>query len=153
MALSYTKKKWTDTSKSGTAITADSLNNIETGIANATSQINKMTTATNVTGIKFTITPGRDFNDSSVRYGNLVLLDFDCSCGQFAPWETWDIGTAPKPICDIWASGLCFLQNGSTAPNILDLSVTNSGTIHIQNKSDVTIPGTWLFGKVVYVCQ
>ena len=133
-------------------IDASSLNNIETGIANATSQINKITTATANTGVKFSITDGRDFNNGCVRYGNIVFIDFDCSCGQFTSWEVWEIGTAPKPICDTWASGMCFLQNGSTAPNILDLEVTADGKIRIQNKSGATLPGGWLFGKVIYVC-
>ena len=153
MALSYTKKEWTDTSASGTAITADSLNNIENGIGNVTAAVNNMTKATNNTGIKFTITSGREFNDASVRYGNIVFIDFDCACGPFTSWEVWEIGTAPKPICNTWTSGMCFLQNGSAAPNILDLQVTNSCKIRVQNKSGATLPGGWLFGKVIYICE
>lgn len=133
-------------------IDAASLNNIEAGIANATSQINKMTTVTSNTGVEFSITDGRDFRNGCARYGNIVFVDFDCSCSQFAPWEVWEIGTAPIPICNKWTCGLCFMQNDSTAPNILDLQVTTEGKIRIQNKSGTTIPGGWLFGKVVYVC-
>ena len=146
------KKKWTDTSASGTAITAASLNNIENGIGNATSQINKMMTATNVTGIKFTIDDGREFSSSSMKVGNLIFLDFDCSCGDFSSWEVWNIGTAPKPVGNTWAMGHCMLQNGSAAPVPLYLGVTSDGTIRVQNKSGAVAKGGWIFGKVVYVC-
>ena len=154
MALSYTKKNWTDTSTSGTAITSDSLNNIENGIGNVTAAVNKMNVITANTGIKFTITGGgRTFSNSSMRVGNLVFLDFDCSCGDFSSWEIWDIGTAPKPVGNTFAFGTCILQNGSTAPSPLTIHVTTEGTIRIQNKSGAVLKGSWIFAKVVYVCQ
>lgn len=119
-----------------------------------TEAVKKMNVITENTGIKFTIADdGRIFRNSSMRVGNLVFLDFNCSCGDFSSWEQWIIGTAPKPIGNTYAFGPCILQNGSTAPSALTIHVTPEGNILVQNKSGAVLKGSWLFAKVVYVCQ
>ena len=106
------------------------------------------------TGVSYSITSGRDFRNDTVRYGNIIFLSFNCSVGEFGPWEEWQVGTAPIPIGDKWAHGSAFYQrgDGSYAPVPMDTEVRNNGNIYVQNKSGLTLGDGWLFVHIVYVC-
>lgn len=104
------------------------------------------------TGVSYSITSGRDFYHDTIRYGNIIFLSFSCSVHTMAAWENWKVGTAPIPIGGTQAYGTAFYQTGNTAPVPMDTGVTNSGTIYVQNKSDLTLDEGWLFVHTVYVC-
>lgn len=104
------------------------------------------------TGVSYSITSGRDFYNDTVRYGNIIFLNFSCSVGEFGAWERWGVGTAPIPIGGKDAQGSAFYQTGNTAPVPMFTGVSSNGTIYVQNKSSLTLGDGWLFVHIVYVC-
>lgn len=104
------------------------------------------------TGVSYSITSGRNFENDTVRYGNIIFLSFNCSVHVFNAWERWEVGTAPIPIGNTWAHGTAFYQTGNTAPVPMDTGVTDGGIIYVHNKSGLTLGDGWLFVHTVYVC-
>lgn len=104
------------------------------------------------TGVSYSITSGRDFYNETVRYGNIIFLSFACSVHTMGAWERWNVGTALIPIGNANASGTAIYQTENTAPVPMYTAVTDSGTIYVQNKSNLTLGDGWLFVHIVYVC-
>lgn len=81
MALSYTKNTWTDSSTSGSAVTAAKLNAYETAIYNLTQQVNTLTTQVNAlkadTGVKYL----KNEDNWKVMYRKIgKVVWFQCQC-------------------------------------------------------------------------
>lgn len=106
------------------------------------------------TGVYFpsSITSGRQFENCTTRYGNIIFITISCNVNVWSSWEKWNIGTAPKPIGNTWAHGMAFYQTGSVAPVPMDAYVTDSGLIYVQNKSGLSLGDGWLFVNIVYAC-
>ena len=127
-------------------------NNTTYDVANEITALRDSVSVKADTGVSYSITSGRDFYNDTVRYGNIIFLSFSCSIHYMNAWERWDVGTAPIPIRNICAHGSAFYQTEDTAPVPMDTGVTNSGTIYVQNKSNLTLGAGWLFVHIVYVC-
>lgn len=127
-------------------------NNTTYDVANEITALRDSVSVKADTGVSYSITSGRDFYNYTVRYGNIIFLNFDCSVNAFNPWERWNVGTAPIPIGNANATGRAFYQTGNTAPVPMYTTVTDSGTIFVQNKSGLTLGDGWLFVNIVYVC-
>lgn len=127
-------------------------NNTTYDVANEITALRDSVSVKADTGVSYSITSGREFRNDTVRYGNIIFLNFNCSIHTMGPWEKWDVGTAPIPIENIWAHGSAFYQTGDTAPVPMDTGVTDSGVIYVHNKSGLTLGEGWLFVHITYVC-
>ena len=105
------------------------------------------------TGVSYSIKNNREFNDNTVRLGNIIFIHFNCQVlGGFASWEDWVVGTGPIPIGGTQAQGVAFQQVGDANPTVMAAHVDKEGNIHIQNKSGLSVSKGWMFVSIVYVC-
>lgn len=121
-------------------------------VANEITSLRDAVSPTDNTGVSYSITSGREFENCTTRCGNIVFIGFNCSAKAYDPWESWNVGTAPIPIGSTWAHGMAFYQTGSTAPVPMDAYVARDGGIYVQNKSGLTLGSGWLFVSIVYAC-
>lgn len=121
------------------------LNNVTTALLDAVSPKAN-------TGVSYTIDDGREFENTTTRFGDIIFIGFNCSIGSYSSWEKWNVGTAPIPIGNTWAHGSAFCQTsgGAVAPVPMDAFVTSEGLIYVQNKSGLNLGGGWLFTNIVY---
>lgn len=89
-----------------------------------------------------------------MRIGNLIIVDINCSGGTFGSWETWTIGSSPKPAKGDDVSTVCLAQmkDSSYTPVQLLFSITSDGKLCIINKSGAQVSIGWLFLHIAYVC-
>lgn len=159
MALSYTKKTWTDTASSGTALSAGDLNKFESALNNLTSTTNTLSAHHEVkssTGITFLsdISSGRSLDNRSTRIGNFVNIDFYCTLKSFSAMEVWKLGTAPIPAGNKYACSAGILQADYPYPILCE--VTSSGEMHAVNKSSHSFSSSsnmFLFFTLKYICR
>lgn len=122
-------------------------------VANEITSLRDSVSPTTNTGIQLasSFTSSREYTNKSVRIGNIVYLAIASQCGSFSAWESWHIGTAPKPF-NGEAFGTALLQCNSNMIPVL-VQITNTGDIYIINKSSTGISCVWMFAMATYLCQ
>jgi hypothetical protein len=136
MALSYARTTWADGSDGGTAITATRLNNMESGISNATTQIN--TNTTNIATLKDSVS---HITTKSVTSDSVTIAS------GAGVWITVDMPTVTGAKC-VGIVGATSSQPSRI--NVMSCWISNTSLCaYIKNETtssqDVTVTLTALF--------
>lgn len=124
MAISYTKKTWSDTASSGTTITASDLNRIETGLNSVVTTLNSLS--------KFTML----YNSGGFTI--CTMFNFVCIYVQAVATKSgsWDYKNCPYTLPQKYRLSSdrtfpCITENGGSCTG--SFIVTKTGIIQVIN--------------------